>query len=108
MEAKTKKGLIVSGIVIGIIAVAYYLKNKKPNLSIEELKENIWNYISSANPTSFPTSYKEVYMSSIISSAGKSFMEAWYDAIKNNKQSFVYTDNFNRSATYDTKTGIGK
>jgi hypothetical protein len=108
MEAKTKKGLIVSGIIIGIIAVVYYLKNKKPNLSIEELKEYIWNYISSANPTSFPPSYKDVYMSSIISSSGKLFMEAWYDAIKNDKPSFVYTDNFNRSATYDTKNGVAK
>lgn len=111
MEAKTKKGLIIGGVVAGLIAAAYFIlknkhKNPTTNLTVDELKEAIWSYISKANPSAFPASYKEPYMSSVISSSGKPYMDAWYTAIQNNQNNFKYTDIFNRTNNYNTTTGI--
>lgn len=114
MEAKTKKGLIAVGIVTLLTAITYFIfknkgnKNPTTNLSIDEIKTVIWDYLSKDNPSAWPASYKEPYLSSLEKNNGKQFFDGWYLAIKNNKPNFVYIDSLNRKASYDTKTGIGK
>ena len=89
MEAKTKKGLIVTGVVVGVVAVLYLLFNKKGKSTLTELQDIVWQNLVKNIPDIAP--YKSNYLeSSSFNDIG--FMTAWYNGIKSNLPTFNYNN----------------
>ena len=63
MDAKTKKGIIVSGIVLAIVGLAYYIKKKNDNYSDNALSWDNLNKLAEKeinNPLSWNNIKKQL------------------------------------------------
>jgi hypothetical protein len=101
MDAKTKKGLIVTGVVAGIVALAYFLLKKvvptpvnctkdSNSKSLEELKFCVWNHMI-LNYPSAATKSNEDFIKSNYPFTDIAFMRVWDSAIKKNEPTFTYS-----------------
>jgi len=101
MDAKTKKGLIVTGVVLGVVAAAYFLLKKVVPTSVnctkdsnsktlEELKFCVWNHMILNYPTA-ATKENENFIKSNYPFTDLAFMRVWDAAIQKNEPTFTYS-----------------
>jgi Tfp pilus assembly protein PilV len=103
MNNKTKNGLIVTVVVLGIVSVLYFsFFNKKSSTTsqLQQLIDKIWGNMVSNNSALQP--YKSQYQ---ISLKGEplALLVAWSSAIDNGASTFTYNN-----TTYDTASGVGQ
>ena len=100
MENKTKNGIVVTLIFLGVGYFLYKSMNKK--LVNQGLVDKIWahmvskNLVLASNPQ-----YKESYQITI-NGQPLGYLNDWVDAIDKNEQSFIYN-----LVTYNTDNGVG-
>ena len=111
MDAKTKKGLIVTGIVAAVVAGAYFLlkkftpaspincKKDSNSKTLEELKFCVWNYMILNFPNA-ANKENEAFIKSNYPFTDIAFMKTWDSAIQKNEQTFTYS-----GQTMDTSNG---
>ena len=102
MDAKTKKGLIVTGIVAVVVAAAYFLLKKavptpavnctkdSNSKTLEELKFCVWNHMI-LNYPNLQTKSNEDFIKSNYPFTDIAFMKTWDSAIQNNEPTFIYS-----------------
>ena len=101
MDAKTKKGLIVTGVVVGLVGLAYFLLKKivptpvdctkdSNSKTLDELKFCVWNHMI-LNYPSAATKENEKYIKSNYPFTDLAFMRVWDSAIRKNDPSFTYS-----------------
>lgn len=100
MNAKTQKGLIVTGIVAVIVAGAYFIykkvipssidcKKDSNSKTLDELKFCVWNYMILNYPNG-ATKENESYIKSNYPFTDIAFMRVWDAAIQKNEPTFTY------------------
>ena len=101
MDNKTKNGLIVTLIFLGVGFFLYKtLYNKK--LKNQGLVDKIWAHMISKNLSlASNPQYKTSYQISL-NGLPIGYLNAWVDAIDKNEQSFIYN-----LVTYNTDNGVG-
>jgi hypothetical protein len=101
MDAKTKKGLIVTGIVAAIVAGAYFLlkkavpssvdcKKDSNSKTLDELKFCVWNHMILNYPNAAIKS-NEDFIKSNYPFTDIAFMRVWDSAIQKNEPTFTYS-----------------
>ena len=99
MDAKTKKGLIVTGVVAAIVAGAYFLfkkvapvdcKKDSNSKTLDELKFCVWNHMILSYPN-FATKTNEDFIKSNYPFTDIAFMRVWDTAIQKNEPTFTYS-----------------
>jgi hypothetical protein len=100
MENKTKRGLIASGVILGIVAGLYFFVYKKVSTpkTLTELQNEVWAYLQKFN-TNLIDAYKDSYINSE-AFKDKTYMKAWYDAINSGADTFI-----NNGLKFNTKDG---
>jgi Tfp pilus assembly protein PilV len=104
MNSKTKNGLIVTVVVLGLVSVLYFsFFNKKSSTTtsqLQQLIDKIWSNMVSNNVALQP--YKSQYQ---ISLKGQplALLMAWSSAIDNGASTYTYNN-----TTYDTASGVGQ
>lgn len=98
MDAKTKKGLVATGIVAALVAGTFlYLKKFSPtdckkdsnSKTLDELKFCVWNYMI-LNYPSVATKANEDFIKSNYPFTDLAFMRVWDSAIQKNEATFTY------------------
>jgi uncharacterized protein (UPF0333 family) len=96
MDSKTKKGLLVTGVVLAVGAVAYFVLVKKKTTS-SIFKPNSREVIIKYLDATFGTSATHT---TFINGATQSYVDSWANALMSGKSTFV--DN---GKTYNTAGG---
>lgn len=101
MTSKTKNGLIFSGVVLGIVAVVYFImKNQKNNTINNVLVEKIFQHMLASNIAL--VDYKPQYVTSL-NNEPLGYLNAWSAAIDSKSPTFYYNN-----ITWRTSDGVGQ